>query len=124
MTLLDKDNRKSTYKRVVVRRLERSLVKGFVDSTSYLGPKGIEMPDREGWTVTIPLHEIKGVFFVKKFDGNSQRPERKLFQTRPGLAGLWVRMTFKDNEVLEKPLPNNLLELNSARRHFWSRAGY
>ena len=105
-----KDKRKSTYKKVVVRRLDHGLVKGFVDSTSYLGPEGIEILEREGRTLTIPLHEIKGVFFVKDFDGNPQRSERKLFQSRPRMAGLWVRMTFKDKEILEGLLPSNLLE--------------
>jgi hypothetical protein len=106
------DNHKSTYKKVVVRRLDHGLIKGFVDSTSYLGPNGIEMLDREGRAVIIPLPEIKGVFFVRDFDGNPQRSERKLFQSRPRLAGLWVQMTFKDKEVLEGLLPSNLVELS------------
>jgi len=112
MAPLVKENHKSTYKKVVVRRLDHGLMKGFVDSTSYLGPNGIRMLDREGRTLTIPLHEIKGVFFVKDFDGNAQRSERKLFQSRPRLAGLWVRVLFKDKEVLEGLLPSNLMELS------------
>jgi hypothetical protein len=107
-----RDNYKSTYKKVVVRRLDHGLIKGFVDSTSYLRPNGIQMLDRDGRTVLIPLAEIKGVFFVRDFDGNPQRSERKLFQSRPRLAGLWVQMTFKDKEVLEGLLPSNLVELS------------
>ena len=107
-----KHNYKSTYKKVVVRRLGQGLMKGFVDFASYLGPDGLRMLDRQGRALTIPLHEIKGVFFVKDFDGNPQRSERKLFQSRPRLAGLWVRATFKDKEVLEGLLPSNLLELS------------
>src|SRR5271157_661526 len=107
-----KHNHKSTYKKVVIRRLDHGLIKGFVDSTSYLGPNGVRMLDCEGRTLTIPLPEIKGVFFVKDFDGNPQRSERKLFQSRPRLAGLWVRVTFKDKEVLEGLLPSNLAELS------------
>jgi hypothetical protein len=103
---------KSTYKKIVLRRLDRGLTKGFVDPNSYLGPNGIRMLDREGRTLTIPFHEIKGVFFVRDFDGNPHRSERKLFQSRPRLAGLWVRMIFKDKEVLEGLLPNNLVELS------------
>src|SRR5208283_1065940 len=38
------------------------------------------------------------------------RAERKIFRSRPRLAGLWVRVTFKDKEVLEALLPNDLLE--------------
>jgi hypothetical protein len=107
-----RDNQKSTYKKVVVRKLDRSLIKGFVDSASYLRLNGIQIIDREGRAVVLPLPEIKAVFFVRDFDGNSQRSERKLFQSRPRLAGLWVQMTFKDNEVLEGLLPNNLVEIS------------
>lgn len=104
------DNHKSTYKKVVVRRLDGELIKGFVDPACYLRPNGIEMLDREGRALIVPLAEIKGVFFVREFDGNPQRSERKLFQSRPRMAGLWVQIAFKDNEILEGLLPSNLVE--------------
>ena len=104
------DKHKSTYKKVVVRKLDHELIKGFVDSASYLKANAIEMLDREGRALTVSLAEIKGVFFVREFDGNSQRSERKLFQSRPRMAGLWVQMTFKDQEILEGLLPGNLIE--------------
>jgi hypothetical protein len=106
------DTPKSTYKKVVVRRLDHELIKGFVDSASYLKPNAIEMLDREGRALTVSLAEIKGVFFVREFDGNSQRSERKLFQSRPRMAGLWVQMTFKDQEILEGLLSGNLIEFS------------
>jgi len=106
------DKHNSTYKKVVVRRLDHELIKGFVDSASYLKPNAIEMLDREGRALTVSLAEIKGVFFVREFDGNSQRSERKLFQSRPRMAGLWVQMTFKDQEILEGLLSGNLIESN------------
>jgi len=106
------DKHKSTYKKVVVRRLDHEVIKGFVDTVSYLRPNSIEMLDREGRALTVPLAEIKGVFFVREFDGNPQRSERKLFQSRPRTAGLWVQMTFKDKEILEGLLPSNLIELS------------
>ena len=106
------DNHKSTYKKVVVRRLDHGLVKGFVDSAAYLHPDGVQVLDREGRAVLVPLAEIKGIFFVREFEGNPQRSERKLFQSRPRLAGLWVQMTFKDNEVMEGLLPSSLLEMS------------
>jgi hypothetical protein len=105
-------SRSSTYKRVVIRKLSKALVKGFVDPASYLTPQGIEVLDQQGRLAAIPLEEIKGVFFVRDFEGNPQRSERKVFRSRPRLAGLWVRMTFKDQEVLEGLVPNNLLDLD------------
>jgi hypothetical protein len=101
----------STRKRVVVRKLDKGLIKGFLDPNGYLASE-MDVLDREGRLVHVALSEIKGVFFVRDFEGNPDRAERKVFRSRPRLAGLWVRMTFKDHEVLEALLPNNLLEIN------------
>ena len=100
----------STRKRVVIRKLDKGLVKGFLDPHGYLASE-IEVLDRDGRLVRVPMSGIKGVFFVRDFEGNPDRAERKVFRSRPRLAGLWVRMTFKDTEVLEALLPNNLLEI-------------
>ena len=101
----------STRKRIVVRKLDKGLVKGFLDPKGYLTPD-LEVLDREGRLVHVPMLGVKGVFFVRDFDGNPDRAERKIFRSRPRLAGLWVRMTFKDTEVLEALLANNLLDLD------------
>jgi hypothetical protein len=107
-----KVHQSSGRKRVVIRKLDKSLNKGFVDPISYLRPDGVEILDREGRLCTVPIAELKAVFFVREFEGNPRRDERKVFQSRPKLlAGLWVRMVFKDNEVLEGLLPNDLLEV-------------
>ena len=102
----------STRKRVVIRKLDKELIKGFLD------PKGcfaseLEVLDREGRLIHVPMSGVKGVFFVRDFEGNPDRAERKVFRSRPRLAGLWVRMTFKDTEVLEALLANNLLEVDA-----------
>ena len=102
----------STRKRVVIRKLDKGLIKGFVDPNAYLAPE-IDVLNREGHVIHIPLSEIKGIFFVRDFEGNPDRAERKVFRSRPRLAGLWVRMTFKDNEVLEAILSSNLLDLDA-----------
>ena len=34
-----------------------------------------------------------------------------MFNARPKTAGLWVRLTFRDNDLLEGILPNDLLQL-------------
>jgi hypothetical protein len=106
-----KNNPSSTRKRVVIRKLDKGLIKGFLDPNGYLASE-LEVLDREGRLVHILMSEIKGVFFVRDFEGNRDRAERKVFRSRPRLAGLWVRMTFKDSEVLEALLPNNLLEVD------------
>ncbi len=102
----------STHKKVVIHTLDAALVKGYVDQHRYVGPAGVEVIDQEGHLLKLPLEGIKGVFFVRDFEGNRQRQERKVFHSRPKLSGLWVRMTFKDQEVLEGLIPTNLLEID------------
>jgi hypothetical protein len=106
-----KSGSSSTRKRVVVRKLDKGLVKGFLDPNGYLANE-LDVLDREGRLVHVPMSGVKAVFFVRSFEGNPDRAERKVFRSRPRLAGLWVRLTFKDTEVLEGLLPNNLLEID------------
>jgi hypothetical protein len=101
----------STRKRVVIRKLDKGLIKGFIDPGADLSPE-FDVLDRNGHVIHIPLTEVKGIFFVRDFEGNPERAERKVFRSRPRLAGLWVRMTFKDSEVLEAILSSNLLEFD------------
>lgn len=99
----------STHKKVVVRKLDRESVKGYVNPNSCLGPEGVELMDVDGHRRVIPLEEIKGVYYVREFEGNQERTERKTFLSRPKLNGLWIRMTFKDAEVLDGLISENLL---------------
>ena len=62
--------------------------------------------------VHVPMHEIKACSSSGTSRAIPDRAERKIFRSRPRLAGLWVRMTFKDSEVLEALLPNNLLDVD------------
>lgn len=95
----------------MVRRLDGGIVKGYVDSGAFLASEGAEVLDREGHVVNVPLDSIKGIYFVRDFEGDANRQERKVFNTRPRVGGIWVRMTFKDSEVMEGLLANNLLEV-------------
>ena len=101
----------STRKKVVVHRLDSGTVKGYVDSATFLGPEGVEVLDRDGHLLNVPLAAIKGVYFVRDFDGNPDQTERRASRNRPRLDGLWVRMTFSDTEVLEGLIANNLLDV-------------
>ena len=56
------------------------------------------------------VDDVRAIYFVREFTGNYE-PERKAFFSRPKLDGLWVRLTFRDNETLEGVVPNDLLAL-------------
>jgi hypothetical protein len=102
----------STTKKVLIRRFEREPLVGFVNPQVYLRPAGIEILSTGGAVTLVPYQEVKTVSFVKDFDSAEQEPERKVFNTRPKTDGLWVRMTFRDDEVMEGILANNLLQLD------------
>lgn len=99
----------ATRKKVVVRRLDGEVVKGYMEIGGTLAPAA-QVLDREGRLVDIPMGDIKGIYFVRDFEGDSNRQERKVFSARPRMSGIWVRMTFKDSEVMEGLLSNDLLE--------------
>jgi len=104
----------STAKKVIVRRFERESLTGFVNPLTYLQPTSLELLKPEGALALVPYEEIKSVCFVSDFDADAE-PSRK-FMTRPKLEGLWVRMFFRDGEVMDGILPNNLLT--------WDVAGF
>jgi hypothetical protein len=101
----------STTKKAVIRRLERDPLVGFVNPISYLRPTGVELLTLSGALILVPYEEVKWVAFVREFPPPNAPPDRKVFNTRPKMGGLWVRMTFQDGDVMEGILPNNLLQL-------------
>ena len=99
----------STTKKVLIRRFEREPLAGFVNPQLYLRAAGVELLTPAGAVNLVPYDEIKTVCFVKDFEAHEEA--RKVFNTRPKTDGLWVRMTFRDEEVMEGILANNLLQL-------------
>ena len=104
----------STAKKVVVRRFDRESLTGFVNAFSYLQPKHVELLTPVGTLLTLPYNEVKSVCFVRDFEGETD--SGRIFMTRPKLEGLWIRMAFRDGEVMDGILPNNLL--------VWEPAGF
>ena len=50
------------------------------------------------------------MYFVRDFS-DSETFTRKTFTTRPRTEGLWVRISFKDNEVIEGMMLNDLIQI-------------
>jgi hypothetical protein len=102
----------STSKKVVISRFDRESVAGFVNPQSYLLEGGVELMTPSGTIAVIPYSDIKTLCFVKDFEGTGNSHERRVFTTRPKLEGLWVRMTFRDGDVMDGLLSNNLLAID------------
>lgn len=98
----------STTKKIVIRRFDRESIPGFVNLATYLRSDFVELLLVSGVAQRVPYSEIKSVAFVKDFDPPRGQAEHKTFQSRPKIEGLWVRMRFRDGELAEGLLANNL----------------
>jgi hypothetical protein len=97
----------STTKKVIVRKMDRDTINGYVSPSNYVHEGKLELLNTSGNVVAIDLKDIKGVYFVREF-GEAESLTRKTFTSRPRTEGLWVRLRFKDNEVVEGMMPNDL----------------
>jgi hypothetical protein len=97
----------TTHKKVIVRKMDRDTVNGYV-SNAFVTEGKLELMNTAGNVVTMDLRDIKGVYFVREF-GDTETLTRKTFTSRPRVEGLWVRLRFRDNEVIEGMMPNDLL---------------
>src|SRR5437879_152341 len=98
----------STHKKVIVRKMDRDSVSGYV-SAQFVQDGKLELLNTSGTVIAMDLREIKGVYFVREF-GDSESLTRKTFTTRPRSEGLWVRLRFKDSEILEGLMPADLTQ--------------
>lgn len=101
----------STNKKIVVRRFDREPLAGFVNPQSYLQADGVELLSASGTVSVVPYPDVKTVSFVRDFDLSEPGPDHKQFHNRPKMNGVWVRMRFRDGDLMEGVLPNNLLQI-------------
>ena len=87
--------------------MDRDSINGYVAPANFLQEGKLELLNTAGNVVGIDLKDIKGVYFVREF-ADSDTLTRKTFTSRPRTEGLWVRLKFKDNEVMEGMMPNDL----------------
>jgi hypothetical protein len=97
----------STHKKVVVHKVDRDSINGYVSPASFIREGKLEILNTAGSVVAMELRDVKVVYFVREF-GDTESHNRKTFTTRPRTEGLWVRLRFKDNEILEGMMPNDL----------------
>lgn len=100
----------STHKRVVVRLQDHTAIRGYVNPSALGQAESIELLTPEGEHQAVPAADVKCIYFVREFDAGFE-PERKVFLSRPKLDGLWVRLRFRDEDVMEGIVGNDLLGL-------------
>ncbi len=89
--------------------MDRDSVSGYLSPSQLVQEGKLEVLNTAGTVIAIDLREVKGVYFVREF-GDSESLTRKTFTSRPRAEGLWVRLRFKDSEILEGLMPSDLLQ--------------
>ena len=85
-------------------------MRGYLNPTRLGQADPIDLLTPDGEHQEIPLGRVRSIYFVREFSDDFE-PERKAFLSRPKLDGLWVRLRFTDNDVLEGVVPNDLLSI-------------
>ncbi len=107
---MKKASANSALKKAVVELGDRTAIAGYLSPTHLGHAETFDLLTREGEHRQITLEDVRGVYYVSEFN-DRYVPERKAFLSRPKLDGLWVRLRFRDNEILEGVVPNDLLTL-------------
>lgn len=100
----------STLKKVVVLTRDGTAEKGYLNPGSLGRTEALDLLTVDGEHLAIELERVKSVYFVREFLAKFEL-DRKTFLSRPKLDGLWVRLKFRDGEVLEGIVTNDLLDL-------------
>ena len=86
--------------KVVLRKRDGSMVKCSTYSHFSAAYAFIKVVTTEGKVETVPLSELKAIFFVRDFAGNPSYEVAKEFGDGSPRAEETVRVTFEDGEVL------------------------
>jgi hypothetical protein len=100
----------STLKKVIVEFLDRTSRRGYLNPAILGSAEAIDLLTTDGEHRPIDLEAVKSVHFVREFV-DTVIVERKTFLSRPKLDGLWVRLRFRDDDVMEGIVANELLDL-------------
>lgn len=105
--------------KVVAHLADGSLIKGFLRDAPSIDPLSASLsanslPNRialelpTGGKKVIEISNAKALFFVKTLEGRTDYVEIKFFERNPQIAGLWVKIQFRDGEVTEGIVHNSL----------------
>ena len=90
--------------------LNRSSVRGYLNPGKLGAADTLDLLTSEGTHREFAVEDVRSIYFVREFTDDFE-PEQKTFLSRPKLDGLWVRLKFRDGDVIEGVVPNDLLSL-------------
>jgi hypothetical protein len=104
-------------KKVVVRLFDAAPVSGYLPAAGFVVDERLSVMDTTGRLISFGISDVKLVAYVRDFNpGDELDPERlgrKSFVTRPRVEGIWVRMTFRDGDVVEGLAAGDMTFLDS-----------
>ncbi len=105
--------------KIVARSRAGERFKGYLLEGRSL-PRGVlRMRSIEGGDLPLDLEQLKGIFFVRDYEGDKGYLETKSLTTDPERKGLRVRLRFEDNETLEGVVENSVDLLQADGFFFW-----
>ena len=90
--------------------LNRSTVRGYLNPGKLGATDTLDLLTSGGEHREFSLEDVRSIYFVREFTDDFE-PEQKTFLSRPKLDGLWVRLKFRDGDIIEGVVPNDLLSL-------------
>jgi hypothetical protein len=79
----------------------------------------LRMKNLEGRDLPLDLDQLKGIFFVRDYEGDKEYLENKVLTSDPERKGLRIRIRFEDNETMEGVVENSVELLQAAGFFFW-----
>jgi hypothetical protein len=99
-------------KKVVLRSLSNELAWGYLPQGGFLQDSNINLMAVDGRLTTFPINTLKQIAYVRDFNLDDkvdpERLGRPAFLARPRGDGLWLRLTFLDDQTLEGLAPSDL----------------
>lgn len=100
----------TTHKKVLILMLDHTRAQGYLNASSLGQQASVELLTNDGEYLTLDISKIKSIHFVRDFTAGIET-ERKAFLSRPKLDGLWVRLRFRDADLMEGIVANDLVDL-------------
>ena len=114
-----------TREKVVVHHAD-GIIKGYLHSDHFQSPEqvlvrpseslpdALSLLDASGIRRSIDLQQAKAVFFVREFEGDTERKDLHFHQHSPTNNAVWVRLEFQDGEELEGLVHNSISHVNQS----------
>lgn len=95
----------SAQKKVILRSFTNELAWGYLPQAGFLRDGHIQMMATDGRLTPIPTKTLKRIAYVRDFNLDDhldpERIGRLTFPARPRGDGIWLRLNFRDDEILE-----------------------